>query len=110
MARRTTYGLYGWFLPSAYVVRREGNVLTRVCLSVHRGGQSADSVGGRGQSSQGGGQFSRGSGGSVQLGRSVQPGAGRVSPAVGGGQGVSPVGGGGQSSRGGSVSQWGGQP
>ena len=26
------------FLPPAYVVRREGNVLTRVCLSVHRGG------------------------------------------------------------------------
>ena len=25
------------FLPPAYVVRREGNVLTRVCLSVHRG-------------------------------------------------------------------------
>ena len=25
-------------LPPAYVVRREGNVLTRVCLSVHRGG------------------------------------------------------------------------
>ena len=24
-------------LPPAYVVRREGNVLTRVCLSVHRG-------------------------------------------------------------------------
>ena len=25
------------YLPPAYVVRREGNVLTRVCLSVHRG-------------------------------------------------------------------------
>ena len=29
------------FLPPAYVVRREGYVLTRVCLSVHRGGYSA---------------------------------------------------------------------
>ena len=26
------------YLPPAYVVRREGNVLTCVCLSVHRGG------------------------------------------------------------------------
>ena len=25
-------------LPPAYVVRREGNVLTPVCVSVHRGG------------------------------------------------------------------------
>ena len=66
-------------LPPAYVVQREGNVLTRVCpsinLSVHRGGGSVS------QLSQGG--------------VSVQPGRGEISPAGGGS--VQP--GGGQSSR-----------
>ena len=110
------------FLPPAYVVRREGNVLTRVCpsinLSVHRGRGSVSQLSwggggsvqpaGVGQSSQGGispgggGQSSEG--GSVQLGGSVSPAEG-VSPA----RGVSPAGGVslargvGQSSRGGSV-------
>ena len=48
-------------LPPAYVVRREGNVLTRVCLSVHRGGGqpgdgSVQPEGGGGGSPAGGGR------------------------------------------------------
>ena len=69
-------------LPPAYVVRREGNVLTRVCPSICL--------------STGGG------GGSVSL---LSPGGGVVSPAGGG---VSPAGGG-QSSWGGVSPAGGGQ-
>ena len=59
------------YLPPVYVVRREGNVLTRVCLSVHRGvGQS-------------GGGISPAGGGSVQWG-GVSPAGGGQS--AGGGQ------------------------
>ena len=76
-------------LPPAYVVRREGNVLTRVCPSVCPQGGMGGSVqpergsvqpGGQGQS-RWGGQSSRGGGGSVQ-----PRGGGWVSPAGGGGQ------------------------
>ena len=90
-------------LPPAYVVRREGNVLTRVCLSVHggggsvcqlsqggRGGQSSRGRGvspaGRGGVSQPGGWWSTGGGGGQPGGGSVQLG-GEVSPAGGGGGG-----------------------
>ena len=53
------------YLPPAYVVRREGNVLTRVCLSVHRGVSPARGGGGSVQSSWGGGQSSLGEGGQL---------------------------------------------
>ena len=55
-------------LPSAYVVRREGNVLTRVCpsmiLSVHGGGgvRSVQPGGSRGQVSPAGGGVRSGAG------------------------------------------------
>ena len=71
------------YLPPAYVVQREGNVLTHVCLSVHRGGVSPDggsAGGGLGQSAGGGVSHSRGGGGWVS-----QPGGG-VSQSGGGGQ------------------------
>ena len=45
-------------LPPAYGVRREGYVLTRVCLSVHRGGGGSVS-----RLSRGGGQVQPGGGG-----------------------------------------------
>ena len=78
-------------LPPAYVVRREGHVLTRVCPSIH---DSVCPQGGGGQSSVqlGGGVRSSGVGGEVRSSRR------------GGGQ-VQPVGGGVRSSRGGEVSQ-----
>ena len=69
-------------LPPAYVVRREGNVLTRVCLSVHRGGVSP---------ARGGRSVQPWGGGPVQAGRGV----GQSS------QGGGPAGEGGQSSWGG---------
>ena len=82
------------FLPPAYVVRREGNVLTHVCpsicLSTGGGGQSSQGgwvspAGGVGQSSRGVGQSSRG--GVSPAGRgSVQPGGGRVSYSLHGGR------------------------
>ena len=95
------------FLPPAYVVRQEGNVLTRVCPSIHQsvcpqGGESVSrlSQGGGVSPVVGGGQSSRLGGsvqlggvgqsswgrGSVQWGGSVQPGWGWVSPAGRGGQ------------------------
>ena len=81
-------------LPPAYGVRREGYVLTPVCLSVHRG------VRVKGQSSQGGvrvkGQSSRGGGGGGQGQRSIQLG-GRRGQGQGSGSKVNPVGGGGVS-------------
>ena len=118
------------FLPPAYVVRREGNVLTRVCpstnLSVHReggsvlspawgGGSGPGGVGGSGPAGWGGSVLSPARGAQVQLGgvRSSQGGSG---PAGQGGvrssreggvrssQGGSGPAGGGQSSQGG-VSQ-----
>ena len=88
------------FLPPAYVVRREGNVLTRVCPSVCPRG-------GGGQSSQQGGGWvspARGVGG--QSSQGVSPAGGVGGQSSRGGGSVQP--GGGQSSRGGSVS-WGGQ-
>ena len=71
-------------LPPAYVVRREGNVLTRVCPSICL--------------STGGGSVQPGGG-------SVQPGGGSVQLAGGG---VSPAGGGQSSQQGGSVQPGGG--
>ena len=74
-----TIGVSVRLLPPAYGVRREGYVLTRVCLSVHGGGsgaagggsgpagggegQSADSAGGGVRSMGGSGPASRGGGG-----------------------------------------------
>ena len=80
------------FLPPAYVVRREGNVLTSVCTSIH------DSV--CPQGAGGGGQVSPAGGGGV---RSVARGG--VRPVAGGGGGVRPVTRGGGFSWGGGVSQ-----
>ena len=77
-------------LPPAYVVRREGYVLTRVCLSVHRGGQSANSAGEGVSPTRG-----RGWGGSVSRGGGVSW------------RGVSQLGGGSGQSAGGGVSQGG---
>ena len=81
-----------YLLPPAYVVRREGNVLTRVCLSV------CLSTGGISQLTQPGGGVSPAGGGSVQQGgrggQSSQ--GGGVSPAGGGGQSAGGSGGGGQ--------------
>ena len=72
-------------LPPAYGVRREGYVLTRVCLSVHRGGGQVQ-PGGGGQVQRGGGQVQPGGvrssqGGSDPAGgvRSSQPGGVRSS-------------------------------
>ena len=63
--------LLNYLLPPAYVVRREGYVLTRVCPSVcPQGG--------------GGGQSSWGGGGVSPAGRGVSPARGGVSPARGG--------------------------
>ena len=91
-------------LPPAYVVRREGNVLTRVCLSVHRGGQVQPGEGEvRSSCWGGGGSGPAAGGGQVQLGgvRSSCWGGVRSScrrggsgPAAGGGSG--PAAGGGQ--------------
>ena len=50
---------FSWFLPSAYVVRREGNSFTFVCQSTRGGG-------GGGGVSQPGSSASRGRGGGVQ--------------------------------------------
>ena len=78
------------FLPPAYVVRRESNVLTRVCPSIclstwGGGGQSADSARGgvsRGGVSQPGGSASQG--GSVSWGVGVsQLGGGGWSAKIG---------------------------
>ena len=120
------------FLPPAYVVRREGNVLTRVCPSIHpsiclsmEGGvRSESSRGGGGQvrvqlgrggvrsvQPGGSGQTSRGGGGQVRVQpggvRSVPAGGGSGQTSRGGGQvRVQPGGGSGQSSRGGGQSSW----
>ena len=65
-----------FLLPTAYVVRREGNVFTRVCpsihLSVHRGGTPPDQVGGGYPSQvQPGGTPARSSWGLPHLARGV---------------------------------------
>ena len=61
----TCMHLYVLLLPPAYVVRREGNVLTPVCVSVHRGGSQAQvQVGGvPGPGPGGGGTWSQVRGG-----------------------------------------------
>ena len=63
-------------LPPAYIVRQEGNVLTRVCLSVHRGVHSAPGGGVTQPGGWGWGSLSRGLGvspGGGQLGGGGQP-------------------------------------
>ena len=87
------------WLPPAYVVRREGNVLTRVCPSVspQGGGGVSQPTQPGGVSPAGGGQSSRG--GSVQPG-GISPARGEVGHSAWGGWGGS-----GQSARGRGVSR-----
>ena len=46
--KETALGIQIYILPTAYIVRREGYVLTRVCLSVHRGVPRSAPAGGGG--------------------------------------------------------------
>ena len=87
------------FLPPAYVVRREGYVLTRVCPSI------CLSTGGGQSSVQPGGVRSSWGGGSGPA-RGVRSSWGGSGPAGGGGQ-VQPVGGSGPASGGVRSSRWG---
>ena len=75
--------LHSRFLPPAYRVRREGYILTHVCLSVHRGGVSQlTQPGGSGPAGGEGGVRSS-QGGQVQPGGSG-PARGVSGPAGGG--------------------------
>ena len=111
LSQKQKISIFIWFLqylPPAYGVRREGYVLTRVCLSVTGGGGQVQPAGGRSGPADGGGgqvQLTGGSGpadggggwgpadreggwGPASGGgvRSSQPGGGQVQPTGGGGQ------------------------